>query len=442
MSSVSVTLPWGTGSLDVPLPAGWRLLGELRPRSVPAPADPGAACSAALREPIGCPPLAGRPLAGRSVLLVVDDHSRPTPVRELLPAVLAELVAAGVRDGDLEVLIATGVHRPSRPEEVLRKLGAEAMGRLRWSCHDAHDSAGLVDLGRTSRGTPVRLNRKLAGADLIICLGAVEPHLLLGFGGGLKMLLPGCAGAETIGRNHLQGVEPDRFDYVGAAPELSPMRLDLEEAVGKLGKEVFIVNAVLDADGRLTRFFCGHPVEAHRAAVGFVQSLAAVEVPEPADLVLAGSYPMDSDLRQGSKCLGNTLFACKPGGVMLGLLRCENGIGEVPAPRRPIPYPLLRGLVRLIGRKRILPLVERARRGEPVEEIFVGHFALQMLRRNQLGIFSERLPADADRSFSVARVFSRLDRLLEWAARTAPRRATVWVFPAGGVTYVPQGARS
>jgi nickel-dependent lactate racemase len=103
------------------------------------------------------------------------------------------------------------------------------MSRFRWRCHNAHDLHQLVQLGQTSRGTPVLLNRLLLEADLIVCLGALEPHLLLGFGGGLKMIIPGCAGAETVGRNHLQGVDAEHFDYVGVPGQESPMRLDLEE---------------------------------------------------------------------------------------------------------------------------------------------------------------------------------------------------------------------
>ncbi|MBI5487000.1 MAG: nickel-dependent lactate racemase [Deltaproteobacteria bacterium] len=434
-TSEPIRLPWGGGTLEVRLPASWRVLGELRPRSVAAPPEAAAACAEALREPIGAQRLAERSLAGKRVVIVVDDHTRPTPVAEFLGPILEELSQAGVRDEDLEFLIATGVHRDSRPDEVERKLGAERTTRFRWRCHDAKDPEGLADLGATSRGTHVFLNRRLTEADLIVCAGAVEPHLLLGFGGGLKMLLPGCAGAETIGRNHLQGVGPERFDYVGAEAADSPMRLDLEEGVGLLRKDVFVVNAAMNEQARPTRFFCGDPIRAHRQAAEFVAELAGLEVPEPADVVLANSFPMDADLRQSIKCIGNSLFACKPGGALLGCVYCANGLGEIPIPKRTLPYTLLRTLVRVLGRQRILGLVQKAKKGEPVEEVFVGHFALQMLRRNHLGVFSEKLPAGLDDKMGMARVFDRVGDLVEWAAARVPQRATVWVVPNGGVTF-------
>jgi len=428
-----VEFPWGDEMLDVHLPPSWTVLGELSPRPEPAPAEPADACAAALADPVGTRPLASRDLSKAHVVIVTDDHSRPTPVGEFLLPVLDQLARAGAADERIEFLLANGVHRRSSREEIERKLGAEIASRYHWRCHDAYDRAGLVDLGVTSRGTRVLINRLLTEADLVVCLGALEPHLLLGFGGGLKMLVPGCAGAETIGRNHMQGVDPEHFDFVGV--EASPMRLDLEEAAQRLGKEVFIVNAVLNERGQLTRFFCGDGVAAHRRGVAYLREHVRMEVPEAADVVLSNSYPMDTDLRQSIKCVGNSLYAARPGGVLLGCVRCEEGLGEIAIPPRTLPYPLLRALVRVIGGRRVLPLVERIKKGEPVEEIFVGHFGLQMLRRNHLGLFSERLPVDTGKRMGLACTFDRVQSMIDWAVRRVPRRATVWVFPYGGSTY-------
>ena len=435
--SQTVELPWGAGSLKVLLPETWMVLGELKPRSHQAPSDPAEICAEALRNPIGVKPLASRDLSGQRVVLVVDDHSRPTPVREFIQPVLRELTLAGVKDENVDIIIATGVHRPSRPEEVERKLGSDVMSRLRWRCHDGHDPNGLVDMGTTTRGTRVFLNKLLLNADLIVCLGALEPHLLLGFGGGLKAIIPGCAGAETIGKNHLQGVDPDHFNYVGERGENSPMRLDLEEGAKLLGKEIFIVNAVMNELARPTHFYCGDPVQAHRAGEAFVEELVRLDVPEQSDVVLTNSFPMDSDMRQSVKCVGNTLQACKPEGVMMGFCRSEHGLGEMPIPKKTLPYPLMRALLKVMGKNRVLPFVKKAKKGQPVEEVFVGHFGLQMLRRNHLALFSDspNLPQDIGRKMGLARSYTDTQEMVTWAATKAPRRAKVWIFPYGGSTY-------
>ncbi|MEW6349347.1 MAG: nickel-dependent lactate racemase [Thermodesulfobacteriota bacterium] len=437
-----VSLPWGESELSVMLPAGWKILGTPVPQGSLETKPPAEACAEALTDPIGCSRLASRDLSAARVVLVADDHSRTTPVAEFVGPVLDELQAGGLRHEHISFLLANGVHRKSTPKEVETKLGSEVAGRYPWRCHDAHDKSGFADFGTTSRGTRVFLNKALMEADLIICLGAVEPHLLLGFGGGLKMLVPGCAGTETIGRNHLQGTGGALFDYVGVRGDDSPMRLDLEEAALLSGREVFIVNAAMDERSRPVRFFCGDPVQAQRAAESFVEGLVGLEVPEQADVVLTNSFPMDSDLRQSAKCFGNWLHACRPGGVMMGCLRAEHGLGEIPLPKKTLPYSVMRALLKLIGQKRILGLVEKAKKGEPVEEVFIGHFGLQMLRRSHLGIFSDNplLPQDVGRKMGLARSFARIEEMVQWASGKVPERASVWVVPFGGSTYARVGS--
>ncbi len=436
--SRTVNLPWGAGSLPVHLPDHWRVLGELKPVSVPKAENPASACAESMSDPVGAARLANRNLTGKRIVLVVDDHSRPTPVAMFLGTVLDELTAAGAGDSDIRILIATGVHRAPTDDEIERKLGRAVLGRFAVQIHNAYDTSGLADLGTTTRGTPVLVNKLLTEADLIVCVGAVEPHLLLGFGGGLKMIVPGCAGAETVGTNHMQGVDPDHFDYVGVHGDASPMRQDLEEAACMLGREVFIVNAAMNEEAEPTRFFCGDPVKAHRAGELFIEEVAGLDVPEQADVVLTNSYPMEPDLRQSAKCLGNTLAACRPGGIMMGCLKCETGLGEMPLAKKTLPYSVMRTLLKLIGKNRVLSLVQKAKKGEPVEEIFLGHFGLQMMRRNHLYLFSDsdKLPPDVGRKMGLARSFTDTRRLVAAAEKTAPRGASVWIVPYGGGTYV------
>ncbi len=433
-----IEIPWGNGSIPISLPEKWTILGELKPKGlVNRETNPLTACTQALTRPIGAERLAYRKLAGKKTLVVVDDHSRPTPVAEFLPAILAELSFAGASNSDVEFLVATGVHRPSRPDEVVEKLGMAVISNYSWSCHDGYDLANLVDLGHTSRGTKVLLNRKLLEADLIVCVGAIEPHLLLGFGGGLKMIIPGCAWAGTIGMNHMQGVDPEHFNYVGSSGEHSPMRQDLEEGALLLHREIFIVNPIMNERAQPVEFFCGDPIAAHRAGERLVGNAFRLEVHEQADVVITNSSPMDADLRQSVKCIGNTLYASKPGGIMMGLARSINGLGEMPLPKKTLPYPVMRIILKMIGKNRILPLVKKVKKDEPVEELFIGHFGLQMLRRNHICIFSDSqlLPADIGKKMGIARSFSDIQAMTDWAASKAPRSASVWVFPYGGATY-------
>ncbi|NOZ85978.1 MAG: nickel-dependent lactate racemase [Deltaproteobacteria bacterium] len=431
----TVAFPWGGSILEFSLPESWTVLGELEPAVIPEPPDLFEACRKALSQPIATTRLADRNLSTAKVTIVVDDHTRPTPVAEFLPVILEELEKANCNDANISFLLANGVHRRTTPEEAKQKLGTRILDLYEWTCHDAYDPSNLVDFGRTSRGTPIKLNRRLVESDLVLLVGAVEPHLLLGYGGGLKMVIPGCAGADTIAANHLQGVEPDRFDFVGATAEDSPMRQDLEEGALLPGNKYFIINTVFNYNGRPTAFFCGHPLEAHRKAQELVQKISMVEIPQPADIVLANSFPGDSDLRQSIKCIGNSLYASKPGGVLLGTVFCKHGLGEIPIPRITLPYPFLRSLVKVIGKHRIIKLVQRIKRGEPEEEVFVTNFGLNMLRRNHIGLYSKHLDAGYGRKLGLAMVFNEIDSWLSWARKKAKQDATIWIFPHGGVSF-------
>ncbi len=435
--SKKVQAPWGSGELLLEIPNRWNILGELKPKPSNELKDVESACSEALANPISCQTISSRDLSKKRVVMVVDDHSRPTPVSEFIRPVLKELETAGLAAENLDILIATGVHRDSTKEEVEGKIRANVAANYKWQCHNAHDETQLVDLGETGQGTRVVLNKLLVHADLIICLGAVEPHLLLGFGGGLKAIIPGCASAKTIGKNHMQGVDPDNFDYVGIKGDNSPMRLDLEEGARMLGKEIFIVNVTMNESARPTRFFVGDGVKAQRAAEEFVEDHLYIEVPEQADLVLANSYPMDADLRQSVKCLGNTLYACKPQGVMTALAKSHGGLGELPLPKKTMPYTVMRTILKVIGKNRVLGLVEKAKAGEPIEEVFIGHFGLQMMRRNHLGIFTDNamIPENIGRKMGMARSFTQVEDMIAWADSKIGGSPTVWFFPYGGVTY-------
>lgn len=430
-----IELPWGDDRLKVPLPTKWNVLGVFTPRPLAAAPNAEEACRAALAAPLSVQPFAERDLRGKRILLVADDVSRPTPVYSYFRPVRDALVAAGARHDDIEILFALGVHRPMSEEEACAKIGAEYLAEHRWHNHDAFDRSQLIHVGRTERGTPLWFNHRLAQVDLVVTLGAIEPHTLLGFSGGYKMLLPGCAGAETIGRNHMQGISQGVFNYVGIAPDESPMRLDLEEGVERLGVEIVSVNAALTPDARVAKVFCGAPREVVRAGARFVRDHSEIEVPEQADVVLANSAPFDADLRQSMKCMGNTMFAARPGGMILGFLRCDGGRGDVTLPPRTLPYPINRTVMRVLGEHRIMPFVQVIKKHEPIEERFLTHFALQVLRRNHLYIFSQKLEPDVGKRTGVLRQFSDLKEMLAAAEAKLGSRATVAVFPQGGCTY-------
>jgi lactate racemase len=188
----------------------------------------------------------------------------------------------------------------------------------------------------------------------------------------------------------MQGVSPETCNYAGA-PE-SPMRLDLEEGAGMLRKEIFVVNAVMNEALEICAFFAGDAFKAHREVDEFSRSLTEQPVAQQADVVIVASNPMNADLRQSMKCIGNVQKSVRPGGLIIGLIECRHGIGDVTMPRKSLPNGMLRLILNLIGRERVLAFVDRFRKDAGIEERFLSHFAAQVARRNKLLVSSRNSP--------------------------------------------------
>lgn len=428
-----VRLPWGgDAELDVPLPDGWEVVVQGEPQPMAPLADVAAAVGrSGLRD-----------VARAPVAVVVDDVSRPTPAHTVLPAILAELAAGGVRGDDVRGLLALGTHRPMTSEEIAAKVGPEAAAAVRWENHDCRDTSVLDDIGTTSRGTPVLLHRLVTGAATVVLVGCVEPHVQAGFGGGAKLILPGVAGVEAIAANHALSAGEDYYWLVGAPPEDVPMRLDLEEAAGMLPGRMLAVNFVLDSRLRPVAVETGDPVGVHRACIETSRRMYAVPVPRQTDVVVTGSYPLDLDLRQGVKCIANTLLAARPGGVIVAALRCREGVGSLNLPDVELPPPeALRATLAHLGDAELLSVAEGI--GTNVEDRFNAYFAMRALRRNDVLVYAPTLPEDLARRSPTFRLFFDMEELMAEAARRAPAHAEVAAFPCGGVTYpvVPEALR-
>src|SRR5262249_20746841 len=156
----------------------------------------------ALRRPLGSPALLDLARGKKTAAISICDITRPAPNRVVLPHVLRTLERAGVPRAGIAILIATGLHRAATAEE-LREIVAPPIPGHSWvASPDARDRSAHADLGTTRSGTHVLIDRRFSDSDLHISLGFIEPHLMLGFSGGRKLVAPGLAGEETIKRLH------------------------------------------------------------------------------------------------------------------------------------------------------------------------------------------------------------------------------------------------
>lgn len=321
-----VALDHGHGRLEIALPDG-HPIDVVEKTPVPPLARPERAVREALQMPMGTPPLQVLARGRRNAVIVVSDATRPVPNALLLPPILDALERGGIPARAVSVLVATGLHRPARPDELDEILGPELARTLHVEQHDARDRDAHADLGTSAAGIPVRIDRRYLAADLKILTGLVEPHLMAGYSGGRKAVCPGLAAVETIRVAHGPRMLEAR---VGAGiVDGNPLHEDLLEIAERAGVD-FIANVALDRQRRVSGIFCGDASEAHAQAMHFVEAECRVDLEEPADLVITsgGGYPLDATFYQAIKGVAAAAGVVRPGGTILLCAALSDGVGS------------------------------------------------------------------------------------------------------------------
>ncbi len=299
------------------------VLGILAPNAMKLGKTGADAVAEALRYPVDSPPLREIVRPGEKVAVVTSDVTRPMPTYQVMPAILDELYAGGVKPEDITLVFGLGSHRRQTEAEIKKLAGDRAFQEIR--CVDS-DPDDCVRFGVTARETPVDITRAVAEADRRVCLGNIEYHYFAGYSGGAKALMPGVSTRAAIQSNHSLMVNPD-----ACAGKLAgnPLREDIEEAARMVGID-FILNVVLDEHKKIVCAVAGDPVKAHRAGCRFLDQFYLKFIPERADIVLVsqGGSPKDLNLYQTQKALDNAKHAVKKGGVVILIGSCREGLGE------------------------------------------------------------------------------------------------------------------
>lgn len=302
------------------------LAGVIRAEDVPGLADPQGAIMAALANPIGTPSL--REMAsghkGDKVVIIVNDVTRPTPYEHMLPPLLAELSAAGMRPEQITFVVATGIHRGNTDEEN-RKIFTDPI--VREYCFVNHNCReNLVSVGSLSDGTELVINREVAEADFLVSTGLIGLHYFAGFSGGRKSILPGVAREDLITGNHSRMTDPRA---TAGNYHDNPVHGIMMEAARKVGVD-FIVNVVTNANKKIIKVVAGDLEQAWLEGVKLCEEMFIVPVEKPADVVIAsaGGFPKDINVYQAQKALENAAAATRPGGTVILVAACSEGYGE------------------------------------------------------------------------------------------------------------------
>jgi nickel-dependent lactate racemase len=324
-------LPYRDTHLDFSLPDLMRVK-ELDIEKTSPLENPEETLTIGLQNPIGqAAPFLANFAPSDSVSIVVSDSFRQTGIHHLLPTLLDAIREKGISNDQIQFVFSTGTHRGPHPSEKQEILGKEIYDLFRDQCfsHEAQDESNLVYVGKTSRDTPVLLNKRVVESDRIILTGSVVLHYFGGFGGGRKAMVPGLAGTQTIAHNHAMNLHPteDILDpevQIGKSAG-NPVAEDMLEAT-KLISIDGIINTVLNENQEIAQIFVGDLEAAHDAACAYARELFTVPITEKADLVIAASAHTKNFV-QTHKALFNAFQVMKPDGHILLVCPCPEGIG-------------------------------------------------------------------------------------------------------------------
>jgi len=413
---VDVWLPYGKSDVCVRIPAR-NLLGSIEPKQVPGVADVKAEIERALNEPIGSERLSKIAQLEQKIAIVVDDFTRNTPTHAMLPPVLAELNAAGIKDENVTVIFGCGTHRAVKPQEAKRILGEEILNRVKTVSHDCN-AKDLASIGKTKHGTNVLINLVFADADIKVLLGDVCFHYYAGYGGGRKSVMPAISCKETISHNHAMLLNPNARTGV---LDNNPVHEDMTEAA-KLAKVDFILNVVTNSKNEIVKAFAGDLEQAFLEATKLVDEMYRVSVDRRADVVVVspGGYPADINLYQAYKALDNALAVVKRGGAVIMVAECAEGHGN---------QVFFDWMTRLQDLKKVEREVKR-------HFELGGHkayYLLKALKNHSITLISSLPDYYANGVFKLKTARAVNDALRE-TLKNAGSQAKVWTIPQGNFT--------
>jgi len=415
---------FGKTGLTVTLPDG-PLYSLVEGRTAVALVDATATIGAALDHPIGSKPLVRLAAGKRTAAISVCDITRPAPNRQTLPPLLERLHAAGIPVDGITILIATGLHRCATHTEIESIVGAEIASRYRVVNHDARRMDEHRRLGATASGTPVFIDRRFLDADLHITLGFIEPHWMLGFSGGRKLVAPGLAAQQTIKVLHSPRFMREPLANEGSV-EKNPLHAELLEVV-RMARHDFLLDVALTQQRAICGVFAGEPEQAHAAGVDFVRSSTRTLVPKFFDAAIAAGHPLDLTFYQSLKGFHSAHHIVKPGGRILLLCECAEGIGS------PEFAAMLRSYA---GPQQFLNQIANA--PVVIDQWQLEKIALAGLRNEMLlytpGVLPEQIGALGERCFS------NVNRAIAAFFDGLPADVSVALIPEGPYAFAEVGA--
>ena len=322
MKHTEIGLPYGNSVLKATIPTK-NITCILSTRDAAGLKNEAECITKSLRSPIGCPPLRDCVKNNDRVAVIVTDNTRPCPENRLLPPILAELEQKVPRQ-NIIIIIALGLHSPLDKQMLVKKLGKDIVTNYKVLNHDVNET---VNIGTTSRGTPVDINRHVVEADFRISTGFIEPHFFAGFSGGRKSIAPGVFGVRSAYINHSYKMIEHTCARAGIL-EGNPVHEDMVE-IARMAKLNFIVNVLLNEKREISHVVAGDPYQAHEQGCAIARDIYGVKVGHKVDITITSNSgaPLDLNLYQTCKGIDTASTITRDGGVIIIASSCSDGVG-------------------------------------------------------------------------------------------------------------------
>lgn len=331
MEYVIANVPYGKLMMQIKIPKK-NLVGVVESREKRVSKDEINEIQSVMENPLGTSRMSEMVGPGEKVAIVITDITRRCPEHKLVPAIINELLSAKVRNKDITIIIALGTHRSMTEKEIETKIGRKIAKLVKVVNHNCFNKKNLIYLGTTTRTkTPLWINKSVVDSNFIITTGIVEAHVMAGYSGGGKSIMPGVAGEETILGTH----NPKWIDHPNVGLGLinkNPIYGDIIEAAKTVGVD-FIVNVVLNTKEEIVHVVAGDVEKAHKELIQTYDEMYKIPIDEAVDIIITSpGYPKDINLYQATRVANNLVTVPTPSikkdGVIIIPAECKDGVGN------------------------------------------------------------------------------------------------------------------
>jgi lactate racemase len=309
----------------------------------------------ALKNPFGTKELKNLLSGKKKVTIVIDDITRPTPQKIILPVILHEIKESGIENRNIKIIVAIGTHRYLKPEEIQKRVGTEIFKQFNILNSEWKNGEKFVNLGKTSNNTPIKVNKEVYHSDFVIGIGSISPHIHAGWSGGSKIIQPGVCDWETTGATHLLAPRSSRLFRIAGSTR-NAFRNEVEQIGRKIGLK-FIINTILNPEGKIYNVVAGDPIIAHREGVKIARRIFIKPIKEYADIVIVSTYPGEIDYWAGAKAAFLAQRGLKRHGITIIVGAFPEGISSTHPMRESLALKTVDEIEGLIKSKFITDLV-------------------------------------------------------------------------------------